>query len=472
MMVLPSFTSSSFAPLSSSSSLNNNNNNNIKKKKKTKFEFPIAVGKTLRVMDLSGGKKIVVRNLDPGDERVEISSFLSSLSSSSSSSRNEGGGSGGRLRLKAEKLENGDVYAYTVSDIEEEEDKEEEDEEDNNNNNNEVCVIECKIPPRFVSLDVLMGKKSSLTVDANIAEASVDVTVVDEDDDETDEDGTDDAPSAASSSPPACVQFLKSVKGAYVNVETLNGDVLCETIQANASIKTNGGDVIAKRVVANDLRIDAGTGGNIHIDSVFVHDCELHTKKGEIRSKKNFRASGNTKCITNGGDISLENVECGDEDAEVTIDARSQGSGNGGDISIHFAPRVTNVQVYTNNEGSINARVPSGFPAFVLRREENQPDEVIVPETNKKEANRSFKSFGETTTTKELSQEDENTKSVSSFGARIVHDTDDVLARKMRAEYESKSSVVFSLGSSASTKSKKGVLSLVETSWLDEVLFK
>ncbi|CAL6382012.1 unnamed protein product [Bathycoccus prasinos] len=461
MMVLPSSSSSSsFAPLSSSS-LNNNNNNN--EKKKTKFEFPIAVGKTLRVMDLCG-KKIVVRNLDPGDERVEISSFLSSLSSSSSS-RNEGGGSGGRLRLKAEKLENGDVYAYTVSD------EEEEDNNNNNNNNNNEVVIECKIPPRFVSLDVLMGKKSSLTVDANIAEASVDVTVVDEDDDETDEDGRDDAPSASSSSPPACVQFLKSVKGAYVNVETLNGDVLCETIQANASIKTNGGDVIAKRVVANDLRIDAGTGGNVHIDSVFVHDCELHTKKGEVRSKKNFRASGNTKCITNGGDISLENVECGDEDAEVTIDARSQGSGNGGDISIHFAPRVTNVQVYTNNEGSINARVPSGFPAFVLRREENQPDEVIVPETNKKEANRSFKSFGETTTTRELSQDDKNTKAVSAFGARIVHDTDDVLARKMRAEYESKSSVVFSLGSSASTKSKK-LLSLVETSWLDEVLFK
>ena len=468
MMVLPSFTSSSFAPLSSSSLNNNNNNNNNNiKKKKTKFEFPIAVGKTLRAMDLCGGKKIVVRNLDPGDERVEISSFLlSSLSSLSSSSRNEGGGSGGRLRLKAEKLENGDVYAYTVSDIEGEDE-----DNNNNNNNNEVCVIECKIPPRFVSLDVLMGKKSSLTVDANIAEASVDVTVVDEDDDETDEDGTDDAPSAASSSPPACVQFLKSVKGAYVNVETLNGDVLCETIQANASIKTNGGDVIAKRVVANDLRIDAGTGGNIHIDSVFVHDCELHTKKGEIRPKKNFRASGNTKCTTNGGDISLENVECGDEDAEVTIDARSQGSGNGGDISIHFAPRVTNVQVYTNNEGSINARVPSGFPAFVLRREENQPDEVIVPDTNKEANRRSFKSFGETTTTKELSQEDKNTKAVSSFGARIVHDTDDVLARKMRAEYESKSSVVFSLGSSASTKSKKRV-SLVETSWLDEVLFK
>jgi len=459
-MVLPSSSFTSFAPLSSSSS-SLNNNNNIKKKKNTKLEFPIAVGQTLRVMDLCG-KKIVVRNLDPGDERVEISSFASSLSSSSSS-RNEGGGSGGRLRLRAEKLENGDVYAYTVSDEEEDEDN------NNNNNNNNEVVIECKIPPRFVSLDVLMGKKSSLTVDANIAEASVDVTVVDEDDDETDEDGTDDARSAASSSPPACVQFLKSVKGAYVNVETLNGDVLCETIQANASIKTNGGDVIAKRVVANDLRIDAGTAGNIHIDSVFVHDCELHTKKGEIRSKKNFRASGNTKCITNGGDISLENVECGDEDAEVTIDARSQGSDNGGDISIHFAPRVTNVQVYTNNEGSINARVPSGFPAFVLRREENQPDEVIVPETNK-EANRSFKSFGETTT-KELSQEDKNNKAVSAFGARIVHDTDDVLARKMRAEYESKSSVVFSLGSSASTDKKKR-LSLVETSWLDEVLFK
>ena len=228
-----------------------------------------------------------------------------------------------------------------------------------------------------------MGKKSSLTVDANIAE----VAWTDgggREYDETDEDGTDDAPSAASS-PPACVQFLKSVKGAYVNVETLNGDVLCETIQANASIKTNGGDVIAKRVVANDLRIDAGTGGNIHIDSVFVHDCELHTKKGEIRSKKNFRASGNTKCVTNGGDISLENVECGDEDAEVTIDARSHGSGNGGDISIHFAPRVTNVQVYTNNEGSINARVPSGFPAFVLRREETNRTKSSFPIRIKKQ---------------------------------------------------------------------------------------
>ena len=169
------------------------------------------------------------------------------------------------------------------------------------------------------------GEEEFVDGGRNVAEASVDVTVVDEDDDETDEDGTDDAPSASSSSPPACVQFLKSVKGAYVNVETLNGDVLCETIQANASIKTNGGNVIAKRVVANDLRIDAGTGiGNIHIDSVFVHDCELHTKKGEIRAKKNFRASGNTKCITNGGDVSLENVECGDEDAEVTIDALEQ----------------------------------------------------------------------------------------------------------------------------------------------------
>ena len=57
-----------------------------------------------------------------------------------------------------------------------------------------------------------------------------------------------------------------------MNVETLNGHVYCETIQANASIKTNGGNVIAKRIAANDLRVDTGNGGNIHIDSVFVHD--------------------------------------------------------------------------------------------------------------------------------------------------------------------------------------------------------
>ena len=108
-----------------------------------------------------------------------------------------------------------------------------------------------------------------------------------------------------------------------MNVETLNGHVYCETIQANASIKTNGGIVIAKRIAANYLRVDTGNGGNIHIDSVFVHDCELQANKGNIIAKKNFRASGKTKCASNGGDIMLENVECGDEDAEVTVDAKS-----------------------------------------------------------------------------------------------------------------------------------------------------
>jgi hypothetical protein len=425
-----------------------------------KFEFPIDVGKTLRVMDLNG-KKIVVRNLAPGDERVEIFSSTSFASSSTSSLSSQ---------LRAEKLDNGDVYVFTVSSDEDEMRK---------NGDAADDIIECKIPPRFVSLDVLMGNAGSLTVDANVAEASVDVTVVNEDEDETDaRDRTEDDVPSSFLPPPAHVRFLKSVKGAYVNVETLNGDVSCETIQANATIKTNGGNVIAKRVVANDLRVDAGVGGNILIDSVFVHDCELYTTKGEIRAKKNFRASGTTKCITNGGNVSLENVECGDEDAEVTIDARSGGgSTDGGDISIQFAPRVTNIHVYTNNTGSIDARVPSGFPALVVRREENQPDEIIVPAKTKKEDG---SSFGETS-----GEGDEKSKDVSTLGARIVHDVDDSLARKIRAEYESKSNVIFSLGginnndvvadaasSKKEEKKKSGSLSLVETSWLDEVFFK
>ena len=78
----------------------------------------------------------------------------------------------------------------------------------------------------------------------------------------------------------------------------------------------------------------------------------------------------------NGGDIMLENVECGDEDAEVTVDARSQHR-NGGDISIQFAPRCTSVLVYTNNEGSIKARVPSGF-----RCSNNQQTKSSFPRIN------------------------------------------------------------------------------------------
>ena len=116
---------------------------------------------------------------------------------------------------------------------------------------------------------------------------------------------------------------------------------------------------------------------------------------------------------------------------EVTVDARSQHR-NGGDISIQFAPRCTSVLVYTNNEGSIKARVPS-LPFIVVRREENQPDEVVIPET--KEG-----SFESTSTI--ISPSGEN-RDVSTFGARIVHDTDDLLARKIRAEYEKQSSVVF-----------------------------
>jgi hypothetical protein len=75
-----------------------------------KIEFPIDVGKTLRVMDLNG-KKIVVRNLDPGDERVEIFSSTSFASSSTSSLSSQ---------LRAEKLDNGDVYVFTVSSDEDE----------------------------------------------------------------------------------------------------------------------------------------------------------------------------------------------------------------------------------------------------------------------------------------------------------------------------------------------------------------
>ena len=60
-------------------------------------------------------------------------------------------------------------------------------------------------------------------------------------------------------------------------------------------------------------------------------------------------------------------------------------------------------------------------------------------------------------------------RDVSTFGARIVHDTDDLLARKIRAEYEKQSSVVFSLGERERERYFQ-VLVVVETSWLDEVL--
>ena len=55
--------------------------------------FPIDVGKSLRVMNLNKGQ-IIVKNLDPGDERVELSSSSS--------------------QLNAKKAENGDVYIFTI----------------------------------------------------------------------------------------------------------------------------------------------------------------------------------------------------------------------------------------------------------------------------------------------------------------------------------------------------------------------
>ena len=61
--------------------------------------FPIDVGKSLRVMNLNKGQ-IIVKNLDPGDERVELSSSSS--------------------QLNAKKAENGDVDIFTIM-IEEQE---------------------------------------------------------------------------------------------------------------------------------------------------------------------------------------------------------------------------------------------------------------------------------------------------------------------------------------------------------------
>ena len=45
---------------------------------KKRIVFPIDVGKSLRVMNLNKGQ-IIVKNLDPGDERVELSSSSSQL---------------------------------------------------------------------------------------------------------------------------------------------------------------------------------------------------------------------------------------------------------------------------------------------------------------------------------------------------------------------------------------------------------
>ena len=102
--------------------------------------FPIDVGKSLRVMNLNKGQ-ILVKNLDPGDERVELSSSSS--------------------QLNAKKAENGDVYIFTIMNEEQEETMKKYD-------NSDDIIIECKIPPRFVSW-TLMGRECSLTVDANIA---------------------------------------------------------------------------------------------------------------------------------------------------------------------------------------------------------------------------------------------------------------------------------------------------------------
>jgi hypothetical protein len=337
---------------------------------------------------------------------------------------------------------------------------------DNDNNNSELeeeeeVVLECRIPPRFVSLDVVVGNdyKAEVIVDASVAEASVDVRVVNEPmRSRTDYSNNNDKTN---------VRFLKSVKGAFLTVETLGGDVFCDTVQANAIINTNGGNFVAKKIVSNEIRISTGSG-KIDIDSVFVHDSVFETNGGEITARKNFRASGRTELISKGGNVSLENIECGDEDATLLIDARREtenenenddikndtsSSRRKGDISLHFAPLVTKINAYTNSGGSIKCKIPRDFPATVIRREINREDEIIVPEnTASKE--------------EELSTTNETRKknSFSSLGgARIVHDRQDQIARKLLSELERSNEVVLS--------SNNGSISLSETSWLDQVLF-
>ena len=51
---------------------------NVTSQNKNETDFPIDVGKSLRVMNLNKGQ-IIVKNLDPGDERVELSSSSSRL---------------------------------------------------------------------------------------------------------------------------------------------------------------------------------------------------------------------------------------------------------------------------------------------------------------------------------------------------------------------------------------------------------
>lgn len=267
-------------------------------------------------------------------------------------------------------------------------------------------VLRVTIPPRFCGVDVTLGAAGASASISSIVEATLRVRT----------NGGD--------------IELGSIKGASVDVDTNGGAIRARTVSADTRARTNGGSMtMSGKLVGSLVYVDTAPGGSFMGESIFGDKININTGGGAVHAKS-LRVSEIGVVRSDGGRIDVGGVEGAGEEM-IALDS------GGGDINVKFAERVHIVHVNSRG-GTIEASFPSGFaaPTHVVGSYLGKPTDARI----------------------DLPSADDG---LFTAHARVVHGSNDEIARKVSAGAE---------GASVTLDSDGASIDIRATSWIASAL--
>lgn len=123
---------------------------------------------------------------------------------------------------------------------------------------------------------------------------------------------------------------VDQVKGTYIDIESMEGDVKAGVLQGNLSVRSTDGIVELGRVQGPNVKVVCG-GSDVRVNALYASRATICTREGSVKLEG---AQGSTRIRTVGGDVQVKGVE---GRLEVETDS--------GDVNVGLSvPEVVNVR--------------------------------------------------------------------------------------------------------------------------------
>ena len=256
--------------------------------------------------------------------------------------------------------------------------------------------VSCRIPPRFVGVDIRSGGGEVFV--ESVVEATVRV----------ESDG-------------GSVEF-GSVRGAAARVDTNGGGFVAKNVVADAAVDTAGGSVGVGKLVGRRVRVRS-LGGDVRLEAAYAAVLDVDTaggalELGEARAGKSWNAE------TRGGTFRAAGF-AGDADARCAVDTA------GGACALELRAEAPGSLRVRTHGGDVALGVPEGFAADLRVSGRVGGEEVVEKKggRNREAGSSSAGAFATPFATPRASGDDPG----SAATTRLVGGTRDVAARKVAA---------------------------------------